>query len=247
MRQLANYPLDRNVSVYYPANIAVAFSKDHFIPYIFTHQQVGNLFKAADAIAKRKRPGGLAAIFPIIVRLLYSTGTRVGELIRLRWQDIDVKNGVVKIREGKFHKDRLLPLSPQMLKVMRGYADLCSPSSPDDIVFQNPCGKEYNKRSIYTWFRNALFDAGIPHGGRGNGPRMHDLHHTFAVHNLERWIKEKQDLQVNLAILVDYLGHETMSGTGQYLRLVPSIYPEIVSRMENSVGRKIKRHRNETD
>ena len=247
IRQLANYLLARGVSAYYPANILITSPKDHFIPCIFTHQQIGNLFKAADAIAQRKRPGGIATIFPIIVRLLYSTGIRVGELIRLRWQDIDVKNGVLKIREGKFRKDRLLPLSPQMLKVMRKYADQYNSSSPEDVVFQNPCGKECNKRSIYTWFRKSLFDAGIPHSGRGKGPRMHDLRHTFAVHNLERWIKEKQDLQVNLAILVDYLGHETMSGTAQYLRLVPSIYPEIIARMENSVGRKIKRLRNETD
>jgi integrase len=120
-------------------------------------------------------------------------------------------------------------------------------SSPDNTVFPGPCGKECNNRTLYSWFRNALFDAGIPHGGRGKGPRLHDLRHTFAVHNLERWIKEKQDLQVNLSVLVDYLGHENMSGTGQYLRLVPSIYPEIVARMEDSVGRKIKRLRNETD
>jgi len=245
-RQLANYLLDRGISAYYPANTPVT-SKGHSIPYIFTHQQIGNLFKAADAIAQHKRPGGIAAIFPVIVRLLYSTGARIGELVRLRWQDIDVQKGVIKIREGKFRKDRLLPLSPQMLNVMRKYADQHGQCSSDDIVFQNPCGKECHKRSIYTWFRKALFDAGIPHGGRGKGPRLHDLRHTFAVHNLERWIKEKQDLQVNLTILVDYLGHENMSGTARYLRLVPSIYPEIVTRMENSVGRKIKRLRNETD
>jgi integrase len=247
VRQLTNYLLERNIPAYYPANIPVTCPKDHFVPYIFTHRQIGNLFKAADAIAKRKRPGGLAALFPIIVRLLYSTGTRIGELLRLRWRDIDVEKGVVKIREGKFRKDRLLPLSPQMLNIVRKYANQYNQRQADDIVFQNPCGKECNNRSIYTWFRKALFDAGIPHGGRGKGPRIHDLRHTFAVHNLERWIKEKQDLQVNLAILVDYLGHETMSGTGQYLRLVPSIYPEIVARMENSIGRKVKRYRNETD
>ena len=247
VRQLANYLLERGVSAYYPANIPVTSPKYHFTPYIFTHQQIDSLFKAADAIAGCKRPGGIAAIFPVIVRLLYSTGIRVGELSRLRWHEIDLEKGVIKIREGKFRKDRLLPLSTQMLKIMQKYAGQYNQSSPDDTVFLGPSGKECNKRSIYTWFRNALFDAGIPHGGRGKGPRLHDLRHTFAVHNLERWIKEKQDLQVNLSVLVDYLGHENMSGTGQYLRLVPSIYPEIVARMEDSVGRKIKRLRNETD
>jgi len=87
----------------------------------------------------------------------------------------------------------------------------------------------------------------IPHGGRGKGPRLHDLRHTFAVHNLEKWLKSKEDIQVKLPILANYLGHASLLGTQRYLRLTPAIFPEIALRMENSIGKLIRNHKNETD
>jgi len=92
-----------------------------------------------------------------------------------------------------------------------------------------------------------LFQAGIPFKGKRNGPHLHCLRHTFAVHNLERWLKNKENLQIKLPILADYLGHESILATQRYLRLTPTILPEITARMEKSVGKLIRSYHNETD
>lgn len=78
--------------------------------------------------------------------------------------------------------------------------------------------------------------AKIPHGGRGRGPRIHDLRHTFAVRRLEAWYREGADLNAKLPVLSTYLGHESMSGTQRYLQLTAELYPDLAKRIEPSFG-----------
>ena len=78
--------------------------------------------------------------------------------------------------------------------------------------------------------------AGIPHGGRGKGPRLHDLRHTFAVHMLNMWAVQGRDLYVALPILSVYLGHTSLKSTEQYLRLVPEAYAQITLAFEAGFG-----------
>lgn len=71
------------------------------------------------------------------------------------------------------------------------------------------------------------FDAGIPHRGRGKGPRLHDLRHSFAVHILNKWSSEGKDIYTCLPILRTALGHDRITTTEKYLRLVPEAYMEV--------------------
>ena len=82
-------------------------------------------------------------------------------------------------------------------------------------------------------FRNYLFQAGIPHRGRGKGPRVHDLRHSFAVHVLNKWSREGKDMYTCLPILRTYLGHSKLSATEKYLRLVPDAYDELTEPFRN--------------
>ena len=61
---------------------------------------------------------------------------------------------------------------------------------------------------------------------------MHDLRHTFAVHCLERWYRQGDDLNARLPLLVAYLGHQSLTGTQRYLRLTPAVFPDITTRLE---------------
>lgn len=247
LRSMSTFLVDRGIDIRFPPKYTLPFSSDVFVPYIFTHEEIGRLFKAADLLGDLPKRSCIRKVFPIIVRLLYSSGLRAGEVSRLQWRDVDMENGVLRIREGKFRKDRFIPLADQMFSILKEYADQYMYIVPEDYVFSTLTESEIKVGSIYTYFRESLEEAGIPHGGRGKGPRLHDLRHTFAVHNLQKWLIEKQDMDVNLSILVDYLGHEKLDSTQQYLHLVPAIYPEIILRMENSVGEKIRRYKHETN
>lgn len=223
------------VSAYVPAR-GVAIYRLDFTPYIFSHDEIGRFIAAADRLKKNFVSPFRHLIIPIIFRLLYGCGMRVNEVLRLKCEDIDLDAAIITVREGKFRKDRLVPVASSTVQRMREYAATAGIHDPTAFFFQVSDGSRYDMRTIYGYFRRFLRECNISHGGRGIGPRMHDLRHTFAVHRLELWYREGADLNAMLPVLAVYLGHQRMTGTQRYLRLTPDIFPDITTRLEASVG-----------
>ena len=98
-----------------------------------------------------------------------------------------------------------------------------------------------NNTTVYSFFRKILHQCGIPHGGKGKGPRVHDLRHTFAVHRLIQWYEEGCNLNAKLPLLVTYLGHQDFTGTQRYLHLTAELFPNIALRMNKNFGDVIPR------
>ena len=85
-------------------------------------------------------------------------------------------------------------------------------------------------------FRRFLWQARIPHGGRGHGPRVHDLRHTAAVNNLRAWFARGENVDALLPVLQTYLGHSSIGDTAYYLRLTAESYPDITARVQQTLG-----------
>jgi integrase/recombinase XerD len=132
------------------------------------------------------------------------------------------------------------------------------PNDPSNAPFQNILAPFMNRflqekhacgyregpfclRTVYGLFRKLLLQCGIPHAGRGTGPRIHDLRHTFAVHTLLRWYRNGEDLDAKLPLLATYLGHQHLSGTQRYLHLTAELFPEITARLDAVFGEVIPR------
>lgn len=245
IRLLADFLIRQGKTAYYLPKYSAPEIFSTYTPYIYSHDEIASIFNAADKLKLSSKSWHLS-YFPVVVRLLYSTGLRRCEADGLLWRDIDFNKGVLTVRQGKFRKDRFVPLSGQMTKVLTKYAR-SRDCRHDSLVFPTSKGIRCNKTTFTDIFRIILAQAGIKHGGRGKGPRLHDLRHTFAVHNLEKWLKSGEDIQAKLPILADYLGHASLFGTQRYLRLTPSVFPEIALRMECSVGKLIRNPQNETD
>ncbi len=113
--------------------------------------------------------------------------------------------------------------------------------SCDAIFFPAPHGGAYHRLTMYNIFREFLWTCGIAHGGRGHGPRLHDLRHTFAVHRLMQWDREGVDLGAKLPVLATYMGHLNLSGTQRYLQLTAELFPELSSRLDTLYGNVIPR------
>jgi len=244
VRNFAKYLVEQGIPAYVPTIYDTEKKTSDFKPYIFSRDEITQLFKAADMYSLEPSRGCYALFFRVIIRLLYATGCRAGEIASLRWRDVDLQNGVLKIYDAKYRRDRIVPLASGTWKYMEQYALEQESRLPEQYVFHGSCGyagEQCTVATMYVWFRKLLFRCGISHGGRGKGPRLHDLRHTFAVHNLERWLKAEENPMDKLPILADYLGHQSMMATQHYLRLIPSIHEEIASRMEEAIGSKIKR------
>ncbi len=174
---------------------------------------------------------------PVLFRILYCCGLRVGEALKLKTEDVDIDNGLLRLLETKSSKERLVPMSATLTQICAEYR-----SSPlvigygSEYFFPAPDNRHYAVCTIYERFREYLFAAGIGHGGRGKGRRLHDLRHTFAVHTLNKWAEEGRDLYVALPLLSTYLGHVNLNSTEQYLRLVPEAFAQVTVPFETSFG-----------
>lgn len=240
VRQFALFLQRHGIAAHVPDSRFTAVARLDFVPYIFTRAEVRRLLEAVDHLPFDPRSPERQWVMPELFRVLYGCGLRAGEAARLRVGDVDMEHGVLTIRQGKFRKDRLVPLAPAMTDRLRRYIAVMNLVDPDAVFFPNAYGRSYSLRGIYGLFRRFLRQCGIAHGGRGRGPRLHDLRHTFAVHCLERWYRQGDDLNARLPLLVAYLGHQSLQGTQRYLRLTPEVFPNITARLESFLGSSLQ-------
>lgn len=208
--------------------------KNTFVPYIFSRDQMRAIFTQCDKLKlfARNRNSAVYAI-PAIMRLLYGTGLRVSEAVNLKYDDVDLTDKKLIIRQTKSNIDRMVPISGSLAKVLGGYI-LCRKRIPAikkaDTFFLKPDGTPINMDSVYRWFRRIIYKANIPYRGRGLGPRLHDLRHTFCVHSLASMSESGLDLYYSLPVLSNYLGHQTLRGTDIYVRLTAEMFPRLLKK-----------------
>lgn len=212
-------------------------SSSKFMPYIFTHEEILKLIKAADNLPSSKSFPNRQMVISTVIRVLYGCGLRVSEALNLNLEDINLKTGIITIKEGKKDNNRLVPMSISLNKVFKDFITTVHKNSDKhNCFFPNRFNERYSKITIYSIFRELLKNSGIKHKGRGYGPRLHDLRHTFAVHCLNKLSKEGIDIYTSLPILSTYLGHKSIEGTQQYLRLTIETYPYLIETVEDKCG-----------
>jgi integrase len=175
------------------------------------------------------------------LRVLLLTGLRQGEAIALCDQDVDLSQDIITVCNSKFGKTRFVPLAPDLVARLENYrqslADHIAPRRPSDAFFPGPGGhKPTCHTSLYKSFRIALDLAGIAHYGRGRGPRLHDLRHTFAVLRLLSWYEAGADLGNKLPLLATYLGHVGLATSQAYLHMTRDLVGEVTRRELDRFG-----------
>ena len=243
VRQFAMFLCRMGHSADVPDRAMGAKATSEFAPRILTHDELRRLLEAVDSLKPVAHTPMRHIVMPELFRLLYGCGLRLNEAVGLRVKDVDLVQGVLRIKDGKFHKDRLVPPALPLVERLQRYAEKRGHRPDDAYFFPSSRGGRWSLSPVYWMFRELLMRCGIPHGGRGEGPRVHDLRHTFAVHTLLRWYREGADLQARLPVLAAYLGHSSIEGTQAYLHLTAELFPEIVVRSELAFGDAIPRRR----
>jgi len=211
-----------------------AATQGAYVPHIFTEGEMRALLECADRYRSTASSPNLGRIVSLVFRLYYGCGLRASEAMNLKLRDVDVQKGQLFVRDSKFGEGRIVAMSGSVASRCEAFMDeLCDAGDDDGWLFRSPHGGAFSANAPYYWFRKILYDAGISHGGKGKGPRLHDIRHTFAAHRLKKWVLEGRDIQSMLPVLSAYMGHCDLRGTQIYLRLTADLFPHISSTMES--------------
>lgn len=175
------------------------------LPKCLDLEQVQKLLEApgdGDLLSARDRA---------MLEVLYSSGIRVSELVDLEMQDLDLVEGVLRVR-GKGRKDRITPIGSQAIKALQRYFDMramdakCQNSASGQRVFLNKHGEALSTRSVRRKLDKYLAMAGLD-----PGISPHTLRHSFATHLLNNG--------ADLRSVQELLGHQSLSTTQVYTHL----------------------------
>lgn len=206
-------------------------------PYIYSNEEILDLIRGASGLqpSEALRPFTYSTLFG----LLAVTGMRISEIADLDRADVDLKQGVLTVRQSKFNKTRLLPVHSSTQRKLQSYArrrDQLIPIRTSDGFFISDRGVRLNPYIIrYTFIRISRL-IGLRKATDSHGPRLHDLRHTFAVRTLTNWYRSGINPEQRLPLLSAYLGHVKVSDTYWYLSAVPELLGALSTRLDTFFG-----------
>ena len=165
---------------------------------------------------------------------------RRGEVLRLDRDDVDLRRGLITIRNSKFYKSRMVVCHDSTRQVLRGYAvrrDDLWPHPQSPAFFLSDLGTRVGRSMLNTTFAKLTRTTGLRGSGDSRGPRLHDMRHTFAVRTLLQWYGDDVDIDRWLPRLSTWLGHGSVGDTYWYLTAVPELMEQAARRLDRVHGR----------
>jgi integrase/recombinase XerD len=186
---------------------------DTRLPVIFNRAELRELFMAPTLLKHR-----------IVLTLVYSAGLRGQEVINLKISDVDFERKTIHIRQSKYKKDRILPLSDYMAKGLQKYIKA---ENPHIWLFngKEPDGR-YSVRGLSWIMRETIKKTSIK-----KDVTLHTLRHTYATHLLEEGL--------NIVTLKELLGHAEIATTMIYLHIAQCPLVKAHSPLDTLYAKKV--------
>lgn len=179
--------------------------KDKKLPNVLSRQQVIKILQSTE---NQK--------YKTILFLIYSAGLRIGEVVRLKINDIISDRKLIKVKQAKGRKDRYTLLSEIALAQLRNYYRLYKPK---DWLFEGGHdGRHITERSVQKVFEQSCNKANIKNA------TVHTLRHSFATHLLEDGI--------DLRYIQELLGHASSKTTEIYTHVTEKSIKNIQSPLD---------------
>jgi len=96
---------------------------DDYVPYIFSDEELERIYLRADNldVSSAKKNPLIQYEFPMVIRLMYGCGLRIGETLALKMKDVDLLGGILTMRHTKGDKQRLVPMNPLLTEILERY------------------------------------------------------------------------------------------------------------------------------
>ncbi len=218
LRQFCRFLFQLDAGSYIPGNDLLPREQRIYQPYLYSLSEVTALMQ----LARQLKPG-----YPLrrescetLIGLLWVSGLRISEALRLNLEDVDLKQQLLQIKETKYQKSRLVPLSTTSAQALTTYAELrvrhrCD-TQPTAPFFVGVNGKRWQYDTIRATFGCLVRQLGL-RTKQGRTPRLHDLRHSFATRCLAGFYQSGKDPNSCLPVLATFLGHACVTYTALYL------------------------------
>lgn len=210
-----------------------------YIPYIYEKGELIDIIEYFENYEISDIPGGFKPLpntlnaVTIAVKILMSTGMRLGEVVNLKMNNIDFDNNLFYIDTAKNDNQRIAPISETLKHEITGYL-FKTPFNigKNDFLLYVDYGNRISNYNISYYFKKALEACGIKQRNECR-KRIHDLRHTFAVMSLTQLQHTEENINLSLSYLSTYLGHKSIYETQKYIWLTPVLFKDIKGKMEN--------------
>lgn len=206
------------------------------VPYIYAPNQIADIIAEASRLPS---PYGLrSTLWQTVFGLIAVTGMRVNEALALDQHDVELDRSLLTLRNTKNGNDRQLPIKQDTVLRLVEYATkrdrLVAPQSPRFFIQEDgqnakDCAARYNFAQVS---KNLGLRSPQAFNRHGQGPRIHDLRHTFAVHTILDWFQDGRDIEAEMYKLSTYLGHSEPKHTFWYIEAVPELMQLAAARAE---------------
>ena len=224
LRQFCRFLFQLNPDPYVPESRLIHHGPTIRRPHIYTIGEAMQLIRQARMLPPPEslRPH----TYSTLLSLLWVSGLRIGEALRLDLKDVDTDNALLHIRESKFFKSRLVPLTTSSADALETYRRLRAEHGHDQgsnaPFFVNGQARRYSYSAIEDTFLVLVRQIGIT-TAQGRTPRLHDFRNTFATRYLNDVYQTGKDPNASLPLLATYLGHVNISCTQIYLHPAPCL------------------------
>lgn len=203
---------------------------NNFTPYIFSYKQINLIYANLSTPLKNYRYNYYRqTVYPIIIKILYQTGIRIGELLNIKLKNYEYDLSVFKLEDTKNNCDRYVAIPNTLNEEIYNYVNkFYNDYNLDECLFK------VSESTILKYFKTILKISNIIITDKG--PRLHDLRHTFVVHNIDKAIKNGDDFNNFLPILQAQLGHKTLNSLAYYFHIIKDILKTINEMSENELG-----------
>jgi len=237
VRELSKYMGDKGYPTYIYPEQSIRKEEKTFVPYIFTNEEIQNIFLIVDSLPTIRRYPYYHLVYPVLIRILYSCGLRVSEALMLKIKHYNASDETILIEKSK-NRSRIVPLSQSMAVVLSRYLAnrFGVNSDPERYVFEAHDGNYYSRHTVLRMVRNIYKKAGIPTDIAIHHPNVHSFRHNHAVTAMEKMQMNGMDLYCMLPLLSSFLGHKGIRETERYLRLSQFRLAEIAEASQRSTS-----------
>lgn len=240
VRQLLMFLVNSGYSCFIPRTL---MTHDTYVPYLYSDEDIDRIFAVADSliISKARKNKFAEKEMPLILRLLYCCGLRVGETVNIKVGDLDFGRDLITLRVTKKRKQRLVPFGKELAEIIYRYC-IGMGILNDSEAYLFPEDDRYSHISannVANYFRIIRKMTGISYNNQAEGKRgacLHCFRHSFSVRSFDKNERNGIKASESVPFLSTYLGHDSLYETEKYLKFSGNYFEDTLTKFDAYSG-----------